>query len=143
MSYLEFKNNFIEKVYMQYISGNIASARTELAKIYRDGKDIPRATIYRIVSTDKDTKNIFRKKVDEFEKQNKLEDSIKLLYRYKAYQKELFESEHPMVKSALRELSKNLISTNISEKNKHFTNYILKKQMFPLLGKLKCFARFL
>ena len=143
MSYLEFKNNFIEKVYKQYLDGNIASARTELAKIYREGKDAPRATIYRIVSTHKDAKDIFRKKVDEFEKQNKLEDSIKLLYHYKEYQKELFGNEHPLVNSAFKELSKNLISTNISEKNRHFTNFIFKKQMMPLLGKFKCLAKFL
>ena len=60
MRYNDFKKYFINNIYSNYMQGDIGMARTSIARIYRDGKDNPRATIYRTYSCLNETYNLYK-----------------------------------------------------------------------------------
>ena len=143
MRYNEFKKELINNVYLQYAKGNPGAARTAIAKIYREGCHNPRGTLFRIISGGIEVKDVFINEAKKIEKAGKYREAQAFLFKYFDINKEITTPNHPMVAAARDEFIGKLNEMNVSSKNRKFSKFILLKQEYPIIGKLKFLAKFL
>lgn len=133
MNYAEFKVNFVNNVFNNYINDKKGLGRSNLASIYRNGKDAPRATLYRLLS-------VMNELQDTFLRQKNLDLNSKM--NYYDFAQDVLNPTHPLIKkahdemvAANKEIYKNL-------KTRQLTKFVLLKQQIPLLKHFKFLAKF-
>lgn len=143
MRYNDFKKYFINNIYSNYMQGDIGMARTSIARIYRDGKDNPRATIYRTYSCLNETYNLYKTQKNLYIISSKRAMAIEHQEKYLNFVKDVTMPEHVMVKQQYDELYANLKTIYPSSKSHKFMNFIILKQKFPFLKHMKFLTKFL
>ncbi len=143
MQYSEFKNQFINKVYIPYMNDDRFMARTALANMYNNGKNNPRGTIYQCASAFGATRDMYKNTVAELKKAGKKDELSALHKKFKDFTVEISGSSHPTVSNALQRVEQNYKEMYPSQRTKSFTSFVILKQNFPILRKLKFLAKFL
>ncbi len=143
MRYQEFKTNFLNNVYVPYISGDKGQARINLAKIYNDGTKAPRATKYQISSSMKDLSDFYDLTYKTLCETNQNERAFELSMNHLKFIKEVFESEHPLLQKAQNALAASMAKIYPSRKTLKLSQFIILKNRYPNFEKLKFLTKFL
>ena len=141
MQYSELKNNFINNVFVPYMKGEIGQARITLASIYRDGKNNPRGTVYGVLGAFLETRDIYLNTAKELKKAGREEELVNIYTNYVNFSNEISKSKHPLIEKALDEIKHS--AKGLYPKSNKYSSFIMLKETFPFLGKLKFLARFL
>lgn len=141
MQYSEFKNHFINNVFVPYMNGDKGSARITLANIYRSGLNNPRGTMYSVLGSINETKDMYTKAVNELKQAGQNDVMLNVIKNYINFSQELYGSKHPIVDDAINEI--NPAMKKLYPKTMKFTRFIMFKELHPFLGKLKFLAKFL
>ena len=143
MQYSQFKDNFINKIFVPYMNGQKGEARTELANVYRThGNANPRAVMFQTTSALKETNKIYNRAVNEMKKSGQNESINVLMKNYISFASEISGGKHPVVENAIQNVKSSLMTMYPKAKTRQFTKFILTKQTLPILGKMKFLARF-
>lgn len=142
MQYKEFKNNFINKVYVPYLNGDMANARLALANIYQKGSHNPRATLYQLTSSIKDCNKILKNDINNLKANGQKNLAGQIMTQHVKFSSEIFGAKHPIIKTALENLKTNLKEIYPSKKTRKISQFVMFKELYPILEKLKCLTRF-
>lgn len=143
MQYPEFKNHFVNEVYIPYMNGDKGASRMALANIYRNGTKTPRATMYQINSSVHALKDIYVKTINNLKASGKNELAGNFSIQHIKFCNEVTNSKHPLVQDALGDFKKAMKEVYPSKRTRKLTEFIMGKEHFPILGKLKFLTRFL
>lgn len=136
MNYTEFKTYFNNDIFNNYLNGNKGIARVNIAAMYRQGKENPRATLYQIYSGMEELQDMFSKTSNE-------EKVLEYKNAYLDFLTDLLRPDHPMIKSARDEMSDAYLKMYKNPKTLKITRFVLLKQQFPFLKNMKFLVRFL
>lgn len=143
MRYQEFKIHFLNNVYVPYISGNKGIARLNLAKIYNEGTKAPRATKYQISSSMSEINDFYDLTYKTLSETKQHERAFELSMNHLKFIKEVFESEHPLLQKAQNALTASMVKTYPSKKTLMISQFIILKNRYPNIEKLKFLTKFL
>lgn len=143
MKYADLKKHLTDDIYQNYMNGNTGIARAQIANIYRQGKQTPRATFMQIYSSVKDLKDTYKKQQAELYLANQTEKIDAARLTFFTFLKDLWAPDHQLIASAKDAMLESMLNFYPSKKSQKFTRFIMLKQNFPFLKKMKFLANFL